>query len=412
MSTRELRIEYLPLEEIREAASNPKEHDLARLDASFARNGFVSPMIVEEDSGKLVAGHGRLEALRKRKAAGKPAPDGIKVAEDGAWLAPVVRGVSLGDKAAGYILADNRLVELGGWNQEGLVLMLNEIAKVEPELLEALRWKGELDLPVETEAEADEEDVRRFSSVPAVCKEGEMWRLGAHRLLCGDTASEDDMGRLTAGRLVDCVLTDPPYAIYGSSSGIGKDIADDKMVLPFFTRIGEVFRTRTKEFGHVYTFCDWRSFATLWNGYKRASLTPKNCIIWDKNAGGLGNNYSNTHEFIAYHANLEPPKSMSSGARTGQRQVLQPNIYACDRVRGEERLHNAAKPVELLRWLLENSTDQGETVLDGFGGSGSTLIAAEKTGRVCYMMELEPKMCDIIIARWERLSGLKAAREE
>ena len=202
-------------------------------------------------------------------------------------------------------------------------------------------------------------------------------------------------------------LTDPPYAIFGSSTGISSEISDDKMVRPFFADLGFALRRATKPFAHVYVHCDWRSYQVVWYGMTNAGLVPKNCIVWDKGDGGLGAMYMNSHEFVTFFVN-EPSTGAATGhgKKAGQRTVNdQTNISRAGRVRGDDRQHNAAKPLGMLMWLIQNSTDEGEVVCDPFLGSGTTLIAAEQTGRVCYGMEIEPKYVDVIRQRYADFVG-------
>ena len=253
------------------------------------------------------------------------------------------------------------------------------------------------------------EDVPPAPKTP-ITKAGELWELGAHRLLCGDSFDPEDVGRLMGKAKAAMVATDPPYAIYGSSTGVSSDTVDDKMVRPFFENLGKTILSLIPEFGHAYVCCDWRSWASVWEGFKRAGLAPKNMLVWDKGGAGLGNNYANTHELVGFFSRMPTQKAMSSSRKAGQRAVLRPNILRYPRVPGVEREHNAAKPVDLMQELLKNSSDTGAVVVDLFGGSGSTLIAAENCGRVCRLMEMEPRMCDVIIRRWENLTKKKAKR--
>jgi len=240
---------------------------------------------------------------------------------------------------------------------------------------------------------------------------GTLWQLGPHRVLCADALDANARVKLMGGEATAMVATDPPYAIYGSSSGVSSAVADDRMVRPFFEAMLGAFAELLPLWGHGYTFCDWRSWASVWEGSRRSGLTPKNMLVWDKGDGGLGNNYANTHELIGFFAKLPPPKTMRAGGPTGQRPVLRPNILRFDRTRGAEREHNAAKPVALLEELITNSSETGQIVVDLFGGSGSTLIAAENLGRRCFTMEIDPVWCDVIVDRWRRATGGEAKRD-
>jgi DNA modification methylase len=231
--------------------------------------------------------------------------------------------------------------------------------------------------------------------------------------MCGDSTRDEDVDRLLDGRSVAAVIEDPPYAIYGSSTGIASDVADDKMVRPFFTAIMRQARRILIPFGHVYVHTDWRSWSSLWEGAKLAGLTPKNCIVWDKGDGGIGSMWSQCHEMIGFFANTPPQLSTRSGRKSGERMVHgRSNIQRFSRVRGSERLHNSAKPLGLLREMINASTEPGDLIFDGFGGSGSVLVACEAEGRGCRAVEIDPRWCDVIVRRWEDFTGLKAERVE
>lgn len=239
---------------------------------------------------------------------------------------------------------------------------------------------------------------------------GELIQLGEHRLLCGDTTDGEDVKRLFGTERVDAVITDPPFAIYGSSSGLSSSVTDDKIVRPFFRDALLAAGGIVKLFGQVYVHCDWRSWPSWWEVAKGTSLEPKNLIAWDKGGSGLGNNWANTYELIGYFVHMPRQKAMKSDRPTGMRPVLKSNVIRANRPTGENRQHNAAKPTDLIAELIDAATEEGETVADLFAGSGSTLIACEEAGRTCKAMEIDPAWCDVIVARWERATGRKARR--
>lgn len=459
----EIRIEYEPLGELAEAAweGNPKKHDFAQLRQSMDRFGYVLPVTRDDGTGRLVAGHGRVLDLTERKASGMGPPRRVKLrAADGEWLVPVIRGVrfSSREEAQAYLLADNRLVELGGWDDEALAPMLRAAREMGEEGLAGLGWSGEqldellndlegltgtpnllLPPPVLSEvppppeedppssgaapggedeaAAADDEDEFVEPPPPAdvYMKLGQLWRLGRHFLLVGDSFNADDVTRLleagkATGAKPAAVITDPPYAIYGSSSGVTSDVADDKMIRPFFEGLFKTLHRTLPTFGHVYVFCDWRSWATLWHGAQAGKIAAHNMLVWDKGGAGLGSHYANTHELIFFGAKM-PPMTAIAQARnkeTGQRVVHRSNLLRFARARGQDRLHNAAKPRPLVGQLVQNSTDVGDCVVDYFCGSGTTLIASEDTGRTCLTMELNPANAQITKERWERMTGQAA----
>jgi DNA modification methylase len=281
-------------------------------------------------------------------------------------------------------------------------------------LIAAATSAGELEITTDEappEATDEDEEPERFVSLAdPITKPGDLWILGDHKIACVDTFHEEQRRALLEDALVDLVLTDPPFAIYGSSTGIAADIADDKMVRPFFEKLARICGEHVRMFAHVYVCCDWRSYAALWDGARRGGLTPKNCIVWDKLSCGLGSSYANTHEFVAFFAALPKERIMKRSSRVGQRQVHKLNLVRYPRVSGHERKHNAAKPVVLFAELIENSSDAGELVFDPFLGSGTTVIACEKTGRRCIGIDVEPKWCDVSVRRWEELTGRKAER--
>jgi DNA modification methylase len=243
-----------------------------------------------------------------------------------------------------------------------------------------------------------------------VTRPGDLIQLGAHRLLCGDSTDGPTLDRLLAGQRVDLVFMDPPYAIYGSSTGLAAEVADDKMVRPFFREALRAAARALIPFGHCYVCCDWRSWASWWEVAKGTGISPKNMIVWDKKGSGLGNNYANTHELVFFATSI-PKRTRMTVDNPGQRSVLDANVWHINRVpSGEDRIHNAQKPVELVTRALTNSTVAGERILDLFAGSGTTLVAAEQEDRTAFLMEVDPAWCDAIVTRWERLTGQQAKR--
>jgi DNA modification methylase len=245
-----------------------------------------------------------------------------------------------------------------------------------------------------------------------VTQPGDIWQLGRHRLICGDCFDPAVMKALTGGQRANMALMDPPYAIYGSSTGVASEVADDAMVRPFFEAMWRVIAGHVVMFAHCYVHCDWRSWAAVWESAKRARLTPQNMLVWDKGGWGMGDHYANTHELIAFFARIPPKKMTMAKPVTGQRPVYSQNILRHDRPRGEDRQHNAAKPVAMHADLIGNSTDPDGTVLDLFAGSGTVMIAAEKAGRTCWAAEKEPSWCDVIVQRFTDRTGITPARLE
>ena len=231
-------------------------------------------------------------------------------------------------------------------------------------------------------------------------KVGDLIEIGPHRLLCEDSTVAENVTKLMDGKRGAMAFMDPPYAIFGSSTGIASDISDDNMVRPFFQAILQQTSLNVKPFAHCYYCCDWRSWASWWDMAKRTDLTVKNMIVWDKGSG-QGSMYTNTHELVAFLT--KTPKEDAIGRKkSGQRLITQhpANLIKQSRVVVEERHgHNAAKPVPLITRLLENSSDQGGIVVDLFLGAGSTMVACQELNRICYGMDLDPKWCQATIDR-------------
>lgn len=375
----------------------------AALRGSLDTLGWLKDVLVNVTTGNLLDGHARAEDAAARSP-DEPVP--VTFVE----LTPEEERLALAvlDPISEMAERDEdqlrRLLDGLSSDDAGLDALLSSMADELPEL----------DPTPEPEPPAPDPLEHTLPPEPTT-KLGDVIHLGFHVLMCGDSMDDSTVDQLLAAAgvpHVDLVLTDPPYAVYGSSTGIAADITDDKMVRPMFrATIRQVARV-LKPFGHFYVCCDWRSWASWWEVAKGTPARWKNCIVWDKGGAGLGSNYANTHEFMGFGSVIPMRENMTQKI-TGIKSVFDSNIWRADRVRStedEKREHNAQKPVELLRRAIENSTVKGEKVLDLFGGSGSTLIACEQTERAALVMEVEPAWCDVIVGRWERATGLKAQR--
>ncbi|MCY7485799.1 DNA-methyltransferase [Paenibacillus alvei] len=243
--------------------------------------------------------------------------------------------------------------------------------------------------------------------------QGSIFKLGKHRLMCGDSTLDRDLSVLMDGQKADMCFTDPPYAAFGSSTGMNNGIVDTKMVEPFIRSSLGGIKSIVKDFGHIYITCDYRTFHAWRKCADETYLPLKNLIVWVKTrGGGLGSNYTNCHEFLMFfHREPEVNKIAMRDKKTGSRHVRgRGNVWFYNKVNRKlsEKLHNAEKPLQMVIDAIENSSDKGACVIDLFGGSGTTLIACEQTERTCYMMEIEPEYCETIINRWERETGKKA----
>lgn len=407
-------VEVVDLEGLKPWDDNPKKHNARQINEyakSIARFGFNGVLVVQKKSRRIYKGHGARLALLKhfeKTKAAKP------------WRVTVMFTDLPDHECEAFALADNGIAAMTGNDDRRLGAALEKLRARSTAALEGLGFGARKIDKLIAKASVDVgsgEEVDASQPLKVKTREGDVLELGPHRVLCGDAFDVDARARLFALDLaalgsapLQCalVVTDPPYAIYGSSTGIGEDIADDAMVEPFFAKVFEIALERVKIFGHVYAFCDWRSFPALHKGARLSKMAPKSLLVWDKGGGGLGSSYANVYELIAFYARLPPSRSMQNQTTTGQRMVHAPNLVRFNRVSGDEREHNAQKPIGLVEMLITNSSDEGEIVYDPFLGSGTTLIAAEKLRRICRGSEKDPATCDKIARRWERMTGGKA----
>ena len=382
-----MKIKQMRISELKPYPKNPRINDGAvdAVAASIREFGWKQPLVVDKD-GVIVAGHTRYKAAQKLGIEEVP----VVVADD---LTP--------EQVKAYRLADNKTAELAEWDFEKLD---EELAELDLDMSEF----GFDDIEMPDPAEVKEDDYEPELPEEPKSKLGDIYQLGRHRLMCGDSTDPAVIDRLMDGAKADMVFTDPPYALFGNSTGVA-GVVDDKMTRPFFLAIFQRIREHTKLFGHIYVCCDWHSAFSLQAMVKQAKLTEKNLCIWDKGDGGLGAMYQQCYEMIWFLAN-SPLATQTIGKRkSGERTINgKPNIWRYARENTKERVHNAQKPLEMVKFAVGNSCDMEEIVLDLFGGSGTTLIACEQLNRKCYMCELDPHYCDVIIDRWEKLTGEQA----
>ena len=375
---------------------NPNQHpdeQIQLLGRIIRQAGWRQPITVSTRSGFIVKGHGRLAAALL---------EGVKEVP--------VDYQNYASEAEEYadLVADNRIAELAEIDNKMLADIFADIDTGEIPLELTGFSEKEVESLITGLSEALHEEKKDPDEVPetpeperVITQRGDLWLLGDHRLLCGDSTNREDVDTLMDGAVADMVFTDPPYALFGNSTGVS-GVGDDKMIRPFFQAIGRMIERKVKTMGHVYVCHDWQTSATIKESFDL--LTAKNLIVWRKaEAGGLGSFYSKIYELIWLFAK-EPAKGIM-GKNTGTKARTingVANIWDCPVVQAQERDHNAQKPVNVVKIAVENSSDPGETVLDLFGGSGTTMIACEELGRSCCLMEMEPKYCDVIVKRYIR----------
>lgn len=406
-----LAVSYVPVTVLRPYPRNARTHSrkqIAQVAESIGTFGFNVPILVDEDH-TVLAGHARLEAAKSL---------GLK-------SVPCVRlsHMSKAQKKA-FIIADNKLTMNAGWDEEMLSLELRDLIALDKDFevgitgFSVAEIDGLVDgLTVEEPGNPRDDRLPEIAEA-SVTRPGDLWVLGPHRLLCGSAISADDCGRLMAGDKAQFILTDPPYnvPISGHVSGLGKTThrefaaASGEMNSEQFTAfLGAAFRNLASHStdGSIHMiFMDWRHMAEIQAAGSAVYTELKNLIVWVKDNGGMGTFYRSRHELIFAFKNGTAPHVNSF--ELGQHGRYRTNVWTYKGMnsfggkRNEEiGLHPTVKPVALLADAIKDVSTRGAIVLDLFGGSGSTLIAAHKTGRRGRLMELDPHYCDCIVRRWE-----------
>jgi len=392
----------VPVDSLIPYARNARTHSeeqIAQIAASIREFGWTNPILTDGDNG-VIAGHGRLAAARKLELTEVP------VIELG-HLSP--------EQKKAYILADNRIALNSGWDEELLKLELQELQGVDFDL----DLLGFGDDEIERLLNGDqvgggltEDDAIPEAPVDPVSRTGDLWILGNHRLLCGDSTVLSDVERLMGGQLADMAFTDPPYNVdYGNSAkdkmrGKDRRIMNDDLGEGFFQFLYDACLNLllvTK--GACYVCMSSSELHTLQKAWIKAGGKWSTFIIWAKNTFTLGRaDYQRQYEPILYGW-----KQGTDHFWCGDRD--QSDIWNYNKPRVND-LHPTMKPVELVERAIKNSSKSRDIVLDLFGGSGTTLIASEKTGRQARLIELDPKFVDVIIKRWEDYTGQQAVRDD
>jgi DNA modification methylase len=405
IKTPTIQIEQVPIDDLKPDPANPRrisDQELETLTRSINEFGLVDPIIARREDKTVIGGHQRLLAVRKL---GYP-------------TVPVVFADLTLEQARLLNIALNKIS--GSWDQELLARLLAELNAVpevdltlsgfaDDELQKLLKSLDARDKRERVEV-FDLDDAIKAAQVAPVAKRGDLWRLGEHRLMCGDATNPEDVQRLMAGQKTEMVFTDPPYNVdYGSSKNpkhkirsIQNDKQSDDEWHRFCLATFDAFRRHNT--GDIYM---WGASGP--EGMKmRLWLTELGChwsatIIWKKQQLVLSPaNYQRLYEPCFYGW-------FDKSSYRGDRKEVE--VWEIDRPH-DSKLHPTMKPLELCERAITNSSQAGNLVLDLFGGSGSTLIACERLGRACRMMELEPLYVDIAVMRWEAFSSQKATKEE
>jgi len=384
-----MKIETLQIKDLTPDPENARQHDdknLKAIQGSLKAFGQRKPIVITE-AGVIVAGNGTVEAAKRL---GWTEIEAVRVPGD--WTP---------EQTKAFALADNKTAELAKWDVKVLNAQLLEFVEAEFDI-EALGFE----LPQVLEMQGSEEGELPPAPVEAKTKLGDIWELGEHRLICGDGTSVDTYKNLLGEELVDMVWTDPPYGVsYVGGTDDHLTIENDDL------KTDELESFLRDAFTAIFSFTKpgacWYVAAPSGNNFQSFSIPLseldvwRHTLVWVKDSLVMGRaDYHYRHESIFYGwtpggAHQTPPDRKQDSVW----EIARPKV---------NKEHPTMKPIELITRSVNNSSRMNDLVLDGFGGSGSTLIACEQTKRKARLVELDPKYCDVIVTRWENLTGLKA----
>jgi DNA modification methylase len=415
-TSKALNVSYLSPLSLKPYARNARTHSkrqLRQIAESIRSFGFNNPVLIDKESS-IIAGHGRVEAAKLL----------------GMTEVPTIQLEHMTEaQKQAYILADNRIAEKAGWDKEILAIELQNIMAVDLDfdIMVTGFEMGEIDkLLIGNEEQDDVDEIPEPAELP-LARVGDLWQLGDHRLYCGNSLEAASYQALLEGQQAHLIFTDPPYnvPINGHVSGLGKTkheefaMASGEMTSGEFTSfLEQVFHQMAinSTDGALHFVCmDWRHMSELLAAGQKVYDELKNLCVWNKDRGGMGALYRSKHELVFLFKSGKEPHT--NNVELGKHGRYRTNIWDYPAVNtwktgagSELAMHPTVKPVRMIADAIMDCSNRGDLVLDPFGGSGSTLMAAEKTGRKARLIELEPKYVDVIIKRWERLTKQKAVQ--
>ena len=419
----ELRVSYKRILDLKPYDRNARTHtrkQILQIAASIGEFGWTNPVLIDGEA-RIIAGHGRVAAA-----------DMLGIDEVPTIL---LEGMTEAQMRA-YVITDNRLAELAGWDEEVLAIELQALDEIDLDFdLEITGFEtAEIDLLIEgldTPGSIDEADrvPELDETAPAVTRPGDLWLLGHHRLLCGDALSAVAYERLMTFRRAQMVFTDPPYnvPIDGHVCGLGAirhrefamavgEMSEDEFT-EFLTTVFRHLAAHSSD-GSLHFVCmDWRHMSELMTAALEVYNELKNLCVWNKTNGGMGSLYRSKHELVFVYKNGTAPHI--NNVALGRHGRYRTNVwdYAGANALGAGRedtlaMHPTVKPVALVADAIKDCSQRGNIVLDAFGGSGTTIIAAERTGRRGCALEIDPKYVDVAVERWQNLTGEAAIHQE
>jgi DNA modification methylase len=413
-----VKIEHTAVSELRPYPNNARTHSrrqFRQIARSIEKFGFCNPVLID-DAKQIIAGHGRVEAAKLL----------------GLDIVPTCRLSHLSeiDKRA-YILADNKLAEKAGWDKDLLAIELQGLIELDVEIDLTGFEMAEIDIILDDAREADgapagpEDDVAQPASGPAATQAGDLWLLGKHRLLCGDAREPAGYAPLLEGAKAEFVFTDPPFnvAIDGNVCGLGRirhrefamgcgEMSEAEFTV-FLQEIFERLAENTVD-GSIHEVCmDWRHMGEMLGAGRKVYNELKNVCVWNKTNAGMGTFYRSKHELVfvwksgtaAHINNFE--LGQHGRNRTNVWDYAGVNTIRPGRLE-ELAMHPTVKPVALVADAIKDCSRRGGLVLDPFCGSGTILIAAERTGRKARALEIDPNYVDVAVRRWQAYTGKSA----
>lgn len=390
-------------------ARTHSDRQIEQIVASMRMTGFVGSILAEPD-GTIIAGHGRLEAAKRL----------------GMDEVPVTTLDHLNEaEIRAFRIADNRIAEKAGWSEDLLRLEFADLSMMECSFDLSVTGfdQAEIDMVVDSvgnTASTDPVDDVPAVADKAVSKTGDIWLLGKHRLMCGSMLERDACAMLVVDTKVAMVFTDPPYnvAVAGHVCGLGNvqhrefAMASGEMSEPEFEAFLQnslrCHADATRDGGVIFVCMDWRHIDVLLKVGRQLDLSLLNLCVWNKTNGGMGSLYRSKHELVAVFKKGRAPHI--NNVQLGRFGRYRTNVWdyaganSFGHGRGDLDLHPTVKPIALVADAIRDVSRRGDIVLDGFMGSGTTLLAAERSGRVAYGMEIDPLYVDLAIRRWQALT--------
>ncbi len=414
----DLSITYRPIESLTPHKGNPRTHSKAQIRQIakiISAVGFTNPILVTRD-GEVLAGHGRLEAAKQLGMADVPT-------------------ITLDDmtpaQKRAYVIADNKIAENAGWDREALRLELEYVIDIDPDFDITLTGfeTAEIDLLIGEGADGEPDPFDKIADPPndavPISRPGDLWQIGPHRLLCGDALDPAAYGTLMGDEKAQAVFTDPPYnvPIDGHVCGLGVvhhpdfamasgEMSESEFAAFLQTALGNLVSASVD--GALHYICmDWRHVGELLTAARPIYSEQKNLCVWNKTNAGMGSLYRSKHELVfVFKAGSAPHINNVELGRLGRYRT---NVwdYAGITAFGAGRAealatHPTVKPVAMVADAIQDCTGRGDIVLDAFAGSGTTLLAAERTGRRGYAMELDPGYVDAAVRRISEATGHEA----